>query len=131
MKMVYVSHPYGGLKENEKSADYITKILANTFPEIAFISPIHAIRCDYKTTPYTKGLQQTIEILKRSDAIFMSPGWKTSKGCKAERKVAKRMEIPIIYEMKDIAIWYAISIIDMTSYGRRQIFRHYLKGGKK
>jgi len=106
MRMIYVSHPYGGLKENEESADAITGKLAKIFPDMVFVSPIHAVRSDYKMTPYKQGLLQTIEILKRSDAIFMSPGWRKSTGCITEEKYARHRKIAILHNGAEVMDWY-------------------------
>lgn len=108
MKVIYVSHPYGGKKENENSADRITKILADTFPNVTFISPIHAIRREYSKTPYIEGLKYTLEILNRSDGIFMSPEWKGSNGCQIERSLAKHKGMPIFYTFLQLALWTAL-----------------------
>jgi hypothetical protein len=40
--------------------------------------------------------------LKVSEAMFVVPGWETSKGTKAEIKEAESLGIPIYYNLEDI-----------------------------
>ena len=52
MKLIYVSHPYGGDPVEAADADNRIKALAEKYPQFVFISPIHAIRRDYHATDW-------------------------------------------------------------------------------
>ena len=66
-KVVYVAHPYGGLSSNYESISSIMRLLCEKFPNITFVSPIHAYGFMYEAVDYEKGI---------------------SRGCKMEKEYA-------------------------------------------
>jgi hypothetical protein len=42
--------------------------------------------------------------LKVSDRMFVCPGWETSKGTLKEIKLAKKLDIPITYDLKEFEV---------------------------
>ena len=96
MLLIYVSHPYGGRKEEKKDIDIVIKNIVKKYPNAAYISPLHAIRRNYgKTRDYILGLNCAVEIMKRCDIVFMSGEWKSSMGCKVEYDIAKKSHMLI------------------------------------
>ena len=89
MKIYYVSHPYGGKQKNEAKADEIVRALQTEYPDICFVSPVHAIRCPYSKTDYIQGLDYCLELLRRCDGIVMCGKWQESIGCVSDLKKAK------------------------------------------
>ncbi len=50
-------------------------------------------------------LDGDIAILKKCDAILMTPDWERSSGARAEHDIAKRSLIPIFYDLKALQEW--------------------------
>ena len=89
MFAIYISHPYNGLLKNSVETEKIGKRLQGKFPEVLFVSPIHAIMDDYEETKYIIGMDHCIELLRRCDAVAFFGDWETSRGCVAEYYAAK------------------------------------------
>ena len=82
---IYISHPYGGKRENEIKVEEIIKDLVTRFPEHTYISPIHAFSFMYDfVEDYQQGLDMCIELLKLCDMMFVFGDHESSKGCTAE-----------------------------------------------
>jgi hypothetical protein len=43
-----------------------------------------------------------LELLKRCDAIYMMPGWDSSRGATGERDFAVANNIPVLYDQADV-----------------------------
>lgn len=100
-KLVYVSHPFGGLANNAGSAQAITDIL-NTKElekkkrEHVYITPVTVFQGLYNVADYNDGLNMCLALLKRcAGGIVMCGDWTNSRGCMAEFKYAKENGIPI------------------------------------
>ena len=91
MKIYYVSHPYGGKQKNEAKADVIVQALQAEYPDVCFVSPVHAIRCPYSKTDYIQGLDYCLELLRRCDGIVMCGNWQGSIGCVSEFILAREL----------------------------------------
>lgn len=101
MKLIYVSHPYGGKKINEDAVDDIIHGLAERHPGACWVSPIHAIRRDYNTHNYAEGLECCLALERRCDAVIMTGDWERSVGCRAEKMLADRRHKPVFFEGQD------------------------------
>ena len=93
MKLIYVAHPYQGMKENEEKADKIIKELYKRYPEHSFVSPIHGIRCGYDDVTISDGLSYCLKLLSKCDEIILCNGWENSVGCTAEAALANSLGI--------------------------------------
>ncbi|MPM33543.1 hypothetical protein SDC9_80119 [bioreactor metagenome] len=93
MKLIYVAHPYQGMKENEEKADKIIKELYKRYPEHSFVSPIHGIRCGYDDVTISEGLSYCLKLLSKCDGIILCNGWENSVGCTAEAALANSLGI--------------------------------------
>lgn len=47
----------------------------------------------------------TLELLRRSDAVFLLPNWEVSKGARDEHKEAVRIGMPLFKNIQDLAGW--------------------------
>lgn len=83
-KVVYISHPYGGKRKNERKVKKIINRLQNIYPEYLFLSPIHAFSYAYFKTDYEKGLNMCLWLLNKADEMWVYGDWANSRGCKAE-----------------------------------------------
>lgn len=92
-KKLYISLPITGrvLKAVQEQAAYIKQIWSDKYD---VITPFD-INPD-QDKPYSYYMGRDIEVLLECDAIFMAPGWVTSKGCCAEFQIATIYGIKII-----------------------------------
>lgn len=100
MKVLFISGPYRAktiyetlenIRRAEKWALY-------------FWHKGYAVICPHKNTALFDGiaddkiwLKGDLEIMRRCDIVFAMPGWKKSRGARAEIKEAKRIGLEIIY----------------------------------
>jgi hypothetical protein len=50
-------------------------------------------------------LNGDLEMLRRCDAILMTPDWKRSSGARAEHEFAKEHGLPVFYEVDPLRAW--------------------------
>jgi nucleoside 2-deoxyribosyltransferase len=100
MKLIYVAGPFRGkdswaMECNIRRAEAIAlEVWRGGF----------ACICPHSNTRFFQGaaddkvwLEGDLEILKRCDAVIMTPNWRTSSGAKAEYLYALAREIPVFY----------------------------------
>lgn len=100
MKRVYVAHPYSGKEENKASVETLIRKMVKNYPDILYISPIHALGYLYNDVEYEHGMQYCFELLKACDELLLCGGWKDSRGCKMEKEYAEKNGIPINYAIR-------------------------------
>jgi hypothetical protein len=110
MKLIYVSHPYGGDPVEAADADNRIKALAEKYPQFVFISPIHAIRRDYHATNWEEGIAACISLEARCDAVLFLDGvqkkWENSLGCLREYDFAmKHEDLGILSSDDEMLLW--------------------------
>jgi len=96
--VVYVSHPYGGKKENEEKVAEIINQLSKEYPTYLFISPIHSFSYAYHDVDYQVGIDMCLWLLEKADEMWVYGDWKNSKGCNMETEYCKEFGIP--FEIK-------------------------------
>lgn len=94
-KVIYIAHPFKGLKDNVEKAEKIIIELIKEYPDYTFYSPLHATGFYYFAKSYNEGMKDCFEMLRRSDELWLCKGWKDSRGCKLEHKFANMNGIPI------------------------------------
>ena len=52
-------------------------------------------------------LDGDIELLRRCDAILMTPHWQRSSGARAEEKLAREIGLPVFFTADDMRAWLA------------------------
>ena len=95
MRMCYIAHPFGGLKENVDAVEKIVKDLIHKHPDCTFYSPLHATGFLYEELSYLDGMEHCFEALGRCDALWLAEGWQDSRGCNMEYGFAKAKGIPV------------------------------------
>lgn len=50
-------------------------------------------------------LEGTLEMMRRSDLVYMLPGWKKSQGSIKEKKEAERLGLPVFFETWAVIEW--------------------------
>lgn len=96
--IVYISHPYGGEKENENKVAGIILELRKKHPDYLFISPIHCFSYEYQISDYETGISYCLWLLEKCDEMWVFGDWKSSKGCNMEIEYCNMHGIP--YEIK-------------------------------
>lgn len=86
--VVYVAHPYGGLSFNYERTSSIMKLLCEKFPNITFVSPIHAYGFMYEAVDYEKGIRMCFKLLDLCDTVLLCGDWENSRGCRMEKEYA-------------------------------------------
>lgn len=95
MWMIYIAHPFGGLKENVDAVEKIVKGLLHKHPDCTFYSPLHATGFFYGQLPYLEGMKHCFEALSRCDELWIAEDWEESRGCCMEYGFAKAKGIPV------------------------------------
>lgn len=108
MKVVYVAGPFRGpngwrIEQNVRRAEeYGFKIAElGAMP----IIPHANTRFFHGALPDEFFLEGTLELLRRCDAIFLTPGWEMSSGSRGERNEAHARGIPDFYELGALRHW--------------------------
>jgi hypothetical protein len=94
-KVIYIAHPFQGKPENIKKVEQIILDLIKLYPDYTFYSPLHATGFYYFAKSYEDGMEDCLEMLSRSDELWLSPNWEQSKGCNIEYNWAKEHYMPI------------------------------------
>lgn len=95
MKLIYIAHPFGGLKENVDAVEKIVKGLIHKHPDCTFYSPLHATGFFYSQLTYLDGMEHCFEVLSRCDELWLCGSWQDSRGCNMEYGYAKAKGIPV------------------------------------
>ena len=82
--IIYISHPYGGIKLNEDRVAEIILKLQKQYPDYLFVSPIHAFSFEYTYDDYETGINKCLWLLDRCSEMWVYGDWENSKGCKIE-----------------------------------------------
>jgi hypothetical protein len=99
MNIVYVAHPYRGDEaENRERVGEIMRELNKDFPEVLFLSPIHAF--GWLGDDHDRALALCRRLLAMADEIWLFGDWRHSEGCLMERDEAKKLGIEICAPMR-------------------------------
>ena len=108
MKVVYVAGPFRGpdawrIETNIRWAEVYGMEVAQlgAMPLI----PHANTRFFHGTLTDAFWLDGTLELLRRSDAVYLVRGWKDSEGAKAEADEARRLGKPVFEHRADLALW--------------------------
>ena len=93
MKMIYISHKYGGDKQNKDLIEIITGELIKHYPDYCFVSPVHCFGYLYNDVDYDKGMEYCLALLGLCDEMWICSDY--SKGVLIEQEYCKCHNIPI------------------------------------
>ena len=105
MKVVYVAGPYRadtelGVHQNIQAAERVAL-------EVWKLGAV--CLCPQKNTAYFGGvlpdsvwLEGDLELVRRSDAVLMIPGWEDSEGAKSEKVFAEECRIPVLESLDEL-----------------------------
>lgn len=109
MKVIFVSGSYSG----GNYAEIQVNIEKSEIVSIELFKKDWSVFTPHKNTAHYDGYNHVkftynfwmdvgMELLKRSDAIFMMKDWEKSKGALFEKKLAEKLNIPVYYEKDGI-----------------------------
>lgn len=97
-KTVYLSHKYGGDKNNLKEVEEIIKTQQKKHPNYMFISPLHMFSFLYNDMSYEDGLELCLYQLAECDEIWVSgEKWYDSTGVIKEIEYANAHKIDVLF----------------------------------
>ena len=108
MKVVYVAGPFRGpnswdIEQNIRRAEALSLEVWRAGA---------AALCPHTNTRFFQGaaedsvwLDGDLELLRRCDAILMTPDWQRSSGARAEHDFAAKLEMPIFYDIDALGAW--------------------------
>ena len=108
MKVTYVAGPY--------RAEHAWQIDLNIDKAKLFAMSIwsagHVALCPHLNSPHFDGLasaeafiEGTLELMRRCDAVFVLPSSEDSEGTQGEIQEAKRLGIPLFFDMPSLLDW--------------------------
>ena len=113
MKLVFVSGPFRGANQWEQMCNVRE---AETLALEVWRMGAACI-CPHTNTAHFQGaapddvwLTGDLEILRRCDAVMVTPRWRQSVGARAELAEADYMEMPIFYNMADLRAWLNVGL---------------------
>ena len=109
MKVIYIAGPHTGkswadVESNIKTAEAAAlQLWAAGWAVICpHLNSAHMEQYDAITgMDYKKWIAGTMEILKRSDAVYFLEGWEKSSGSRAELEEAAALQLSIYYQELD------------------------------
>lgn len=97
-KTVYVSHKYGGDKNNLKEIEEIIRTQQKKHPNYMFISPVHMFGFLYNDMSYEDGLELCLYQLAECDEIWVTGDkWYDSTGIIKEIEYANAHKIDVLF----------------------------------
>lgn len=100
-KLLYISHPSGGLEENTKEIANIVELLYSNediYNNFCIVSPVHCYGFMYESyeSDYYKGLSFCTDLLLHCDAMLLTGEWENSRGCNVEVNICKEDKIHFV-----------------------------------
>lgn len=108
MKVVYIAGPY-----RAKTAWEIEQNVRRAEEAALEVAKLGAMPlCPHTNTRFFHGLltdefwlNGTAELLRRSDAVYLLPGWVNSEGSVGESNLAHKLKMPIFNSLVGLADW--------------------------
>jgi len=120
MKAVYIAGPFRGANQWEQFQNIHeaeTLALAVWRMGAACLCP-HANTAHFQeAAPDDVWLAGDLELMRRCDAVLLSPRWRESKGAIAEREHAEMLCIPVFETLADLKDWLEETDSDQFAEG--------------
>ena len=108
MKLIYVAGPFRATNSWDMEANIRR---AETLALEVWRAGAAAI-CPHSNTRFYQGaapdevwLDGDLEMVRRSDALVMTPDWERSSGARGEHDLAVGLGIPVFYDIEGLRIW--------------------------
>lgn len=105
MKLIYVAGPFRSINPNGKSNSW--GVQSNIMRAMAALCP-HANTMFFQDADGCADevwLEGDLEMLKRCDAVLMTPDWAKSSGARKEAAYAMELGIPVLYSIEEVKQW--------------------------
>lgn len=107
--VVYVAGPLRansawGVESNIRRAERIAISLLKNYG-ISYICPHTNFRFTDGSIDDDTMIEVTKELVRRSDAVYLCPGWKKSKGTMGEVKLAEELDIQVLSNKGELEKW--------------------------
>lgn len=99
--MIYLSHAYGGKKENRDHAKQIWLDLATKDITETYINPLESFGDLYDKVDYDTGIIMCLELMSKCSLVLITSPSDISEGVKIEINEAKRLGIPVEFYKKE------------------------------
>jgi len=108
MKLVYIAGPYTGQHFYQEYMNVYRAWLMGT--EVARLGAMPVIPQQNTAfmdgvQPYRFWLEGTMEIMRRCDAVLVLSDYDESKGTLGEIDEARRLDMPLFFDLEDLTIW--------------------------
>jgi hypothetical protein len=108
MKLIFVAGPFRAktgweIEQNVRRAEQLALEVWRS--GYAAICPHANTRFFHGVLPDEVWLRGIKEILRRCDGLILVEEWKSSKGTRAEIKLARALKIPVFNSIKDLIAW--------------------------
>ena len=103
MRVLFVSHPFGGQYSNYKKIKNLIEML-NSYKytgKYVFVSPVLMFAGLYGDRTFEEDIEACKELLDRCDGILMCGDWKNSVGCMEEYRFALDSDHLTVTELND------------------------------
>jgi len=133
MKLIYIAGPFRAansweVEQNIRRAESLSL-------EVWRLGA--AAICPHTNTRFFSGaaddkvwLDGDIEILRRCDAVMLTPDWERSSGARAEVDVAENLGMPVFAMLSDLKDWLEMQVIVDQSREQERSRRTYLANRK-
>ena len=116
MKLVYVAGPFRAMNPNGKSNAWgvQTNIMAAMKLALEVWKLGHAALCPHANTMFFQDadgcadevwLDGDLEMLRRCDAVLVTPDWQRSSGARREVQEASTLGIPVFFNIDELKVW--------------------------
>jgi hypothetical protein len=113
MRVVYVAGPFRGasswdIENNIRRAE--TLALEVWRAGAACLCPHTNTRFFQNAAPDHLWLDGDLELLRRCDAVLMTPDWERSSGARAEHDFAKTHGVEVFYDIEALKTWLSVPV---------------------
>lgn len=116
MKLVYIAGPFRSASQDVPGEQNAFGVLQNIMRAMSLSLEVWKAGavgvCPHGNTFCFQGaaddkiwLDGDIELMKRCDAVLMTPDWQRSSGATAERDIARQEGMPIFYTLGALIAW--------------------------
>ena len=95
--IAYLAHPYGGSQDNVTRAAALRQTLQQNRPDVTIFSPVEHFSPLEGRVEERKVIHHCLAMLRRSDVLWVAPGYEGSHGCAMEIAYAHAHGIPVVY----------------------------------
>lgn len=99
---IYISGPITGIDKDKCEAVFTLAAGQLALKGYEPVSPWHLSRLLPPSFTYEDYMEIDMVLLKKCDAILMLPGWENSRGATKELTYAKKNDMKVFFDIKDI-----------------------------